>query len=140
MKSPVNNNNSKKEYRKDFRGSRKRGNFRRDREKKEPQKPLRIYTCELCSKDIQDINSAIALPENGSPVHFDCVISRLAERERLEEGERIIYLGGGSFGIVSGSAGSQKNSNFTIRKRIEFEDREKIAEWRKGLVRVKVQE
>ncbi|MDX9802370.1 MAG: hypothetical protein RBT69_13650 [Spirochaetia bacterium] len=126
-------NNNKKDFRKNFRGSRRKGNV--TREKIEVNKVT--YTCEICTQAIQDITAAIALPVSGNPAHFDCVIKKLAETEKLEEGQQIVYLGGGNFGIVKIDPKSSKN-DFKIIKKIEFEDREIIPGWRKELVKVVV--
>jgi hypothetical protein len=69
---------------------------------------------------------------SGEPIHFDCVIAELAEHETLEEGDRISYIGGGRFGIVHfANPDSRRDAgNFTIKKIIEWENKENRAEWR----------
>lgn len=126
-------NNNKKEFRKNFRGGRRKGNI--TREKTEVNKT--VYTCEICTQAIQDITTALAVPVSGNPAHFDCVVKKLAETEKPEEGQQIVYLGGGNFGIVKIDAKSPKN-DFKIIKKIEYEDRETIPGWRKELVKVVV--
>jgi hypothetical protein len=106
------------------------------------------------------MSTAIADKDTGVPVHFDCVTSRIAFGEKLDKGESVAYIGGGRFGIVSFSgsasiprsfpveshsrenaeAGEPKNRqdrsstsfshDFTIKKIIEWESKEKRAEWR----------
>jgi len=122
--------------------------------------PLPVSDCAWCGKPIKDISSAIADKDSGAPVHFDCVISRITFGERLEKGESVTYIGGGRFGIISfdnparhhkdaqakspgnfqntggqdpdrrSTASSSASSDFTIKKIIEWEDKDKRAEWR----------
>jgi len=84
---------------------------------------------------------AIADKDTGVPVHFDCVASRIARGENLENGDVITYIGGGRFGIVNfddrtsnrDSHEKALNSEFKIKKIIEWEDKEKRAEWRNSI-------
>ena len=119
--------------------------------------PLPISDCAWCGKPIRDISAAIADKDTGAPVHFDCVISRITFGERLEKGETVTYIGGGRFGIVcfdtpaaqnkdaqAKSPGSMQarqepdrkiaappaNRDFNIKKIIEWENKDKRAEWR----------
>jgi len=122
--------------------------------------PLPAADCPWCGKPIRDISSAISDKDTGSPVHFDCVVSRISFSEKLEKGESITYIGGGRFGILSFSNSAHHNKEpqakplenstlagrqdqerrtssplqsanaFTIRKVIEWEDKDKRAEWR----------
>ena len=121
--------------------------------------PLPVTDCPWCGKPIRDISSAIADKDTGAPVHFDCVISRITFGERLEKGETVTYIGGGRFGIIcfessahqhkyaqakspgntqaSGKqesdrklAASPANRDFIIKKIIEWENKDKRAEWR----------
>jgi len=75
---------------------------------------------------------ALASPENGEPIHFDCVISKIAETEVLGAREKICYLGQGSFGIIKFKSGST-NRAFIIKKRIPYESGDKPAQWRKKM-------
>jgi hypothetical protein len=118
--------------------------------------PLPVSECLWCGKPIRDISSAISDKDTGAPVHFDCVAARIAFGEKLEKGDSVAYIGAGRFGIVSfGSTGaplryspdvsqntgkSEKpsevkdyplsNRGFTIKKIIEWENKDKRAEWR----------
>ena len=107
--------------------------------------PLPVPDCPWCGKPIRDISSAIADKDTGVPVHFDCVAAKIAGGENLENGDMISYIGGGRFGIVcfgsstqasgtpAGAAGRGSPSefrDFKIKKIIEWENKEKRAEWR----------
>jgi hypothetical protein len=91
--------------------------------------PLPVPDCPWCGKPIKDITSAIADKDSGAPLHFDCVIARLSEQEHLEQGENIAYIGGGRFGIVY-YAYPQDTRSFTIKKILEWENKDSRAEWR----------
>ena len=82
--------------------------------------------CPYCGKPIRDISQAISDRDTGVPVHFDCVTSRIAGTETLEKDDSVTYIGGGRFGIVSFSG----RTEFRIKKIIEWENRDKRAEWR----------
>jgi hypothetical protein len=116
--------------------------------------PLPVPDCPWCGKPIRDISQAIADKDSGVPVHFDCVAARIAEGEILEKGDAVTYIGGGRFGIVSfGASGvpskdspagggnnraggqrfgqpPQTNRDFKIKKIIEWENKDRRAEWR----------
>ena len=97
--------------------------------------PLPVSICPWCGKPIRDMPSAIADKDTGVPVHFDCVTARITFGEKLEKGETVAYIGGGRFGIVSfGGSGFSQNrtehGDFTIKRIIEWESKEKRAEWR----------
>jgi hypothetical protein len=92
------------------------------------QKPLPKPMCPYCGKPIYDITSALSDKDSDSPVHFDCVIARIAEGEHLEKDEKIIYLGGGRFGIVQ-----IEITPIFVKKIVQWEDKEDRAPWRKAL-------
>ena len=104
-----------------------------DRPKWTPPKPpalsLPVVVCAWCDKPIKDISTAIAEPDTGKPVHFDCVMDRIIGRENLETGDTVSYIGGGRFGIIH-----YKNPadirDFKIKKIFEWENRENRSEWR----------
>jgi hypothetical protein len=94
--------------------------------------PLPSPNCIRCGQSITDLHAALTDGKTGEPVHFDCIISELAEHETLDEGDLISYIGGGRFGIVHFNKGEEKREtgNFTIKKIIEWENKENRAEWR----------
>ena len=91
--------------------------------------PLPTVSCAWCDKPIKDIATAISEPETNKPVHFDCVINRITEKEYLEKGDSIYYLGGGRFGIIHLN-NPQNTKNFSIKKVFEWEDKENRGGWR----------
>ena len=88
--------------------------------------PLPVPDCPFCGKPIRDISQAIADKDTGIPVHFDCVINRINVGEILEKDDSVTYIGGGRFGVVSFSA----RNEFKIKRIIEWENKDKRAEWR----------
>ncbi len=90
--------------------------------------------CPYCGQNVRDVLTAIETIEDESPVHFDCVLKRIADSEDLEAKEKVCYLGNGSFGIVQFPNPSDP-SQFVIRKRIQIEDDRKEIPWRKAIVR-----
>ena len=94
------------------------------------------FTCPLCAAPVRDLYTAIAYGERRAPTHFDCIVSLLGEREEVEEGARLCYLGGGSFGIVqmrSASRQGDRGGSLLIHKRIEVEEKDAAPEWRQRL-------
>ena len=91
-------------------------------------------TCPLCGKPVQDLYTAIAYGESRAPAHFDCIVSMLGEREEVEDGARLCYLGGGSFGIVQMRAAARPGDRaLLIHKRIEVEEKDAAPPWREEL-------
>ena len=88
--------------------------------------PLPVPDCPFCAKPIRDLSQAIADRDTGVPVHFDCVASRIAGGEKLEKDDTITYIGAGRFGIVCFT----NRTEFKIKKVIEWENKDKKAEWR----------
>ena len=94
-----------------------------------PTEPLPAATCVWCEKPIKDISTAISEPNSGNPVHFDCVINRIVEREHFESGDTVSYIGGGRFGIIHFN-NPPDTRDFKIKKILEWEDKENRSEWR----------
>jgi len=89
-------------------------------------------TCPLCGKPVYDLSTALSSgKEEGEPAHFDCVLDRVAAAEPLEPGEKVVYLGSGSFAVVVFKDRSE--SSFTVKRRIQWEKEGEKKEWRKGL-------
>jgi len=125
-------------------GSRSRRGRRRGKKQKQrvfdPQKhklpdpiPEREYEPDpLTGEPVEDIFSAIAEPHSGKPANFESVVKRLEEQEAPEEGERICYLGKGSFGLITEEKEKGKTT-LVVKKRIQYEDTHEDYQWRKEL-------
>ncbi|MCL2191208.1 MAG: hypothetical protein FWB79_04405 [Treponema sp.] len=100
-----------------------------------PQSPaldLAPALCILCDKPIREFSTALCDPDTGKPAHFDCTVNRIVERERLEKGDSVGYIGGGRFGIIH-FTNPQNPRKFTIKKIFEWEKNESRSEWRVAL-------
>jgi hypothetical protein len=84
--------------------------------------------CPYCNEPIKDLFSALT-DRNGEAVHFECAQKRVAAMERLESGDKVTYIGGGRFGIVAFENPSILKK-FKIKKIIEWEQKDKRADWR----------
>ena len=96
---------------------------------KAPALSLPAVSCAWCDKPIKDMVTAISEPDTGKAVHFDCVMNRLMEREALESGDTVSYIGGGRFGIIHYN-NPPDTRDFRIKKIFEWEKREDRSEWR----------
>ncbi|MCR4630048.1 MAG: hypothetical protein K5786_00275 [Treponema sp.] len=92
----------------------------------------REVRCAKCGEIITDIASSIADKTTGKPVHFDCVLNQIKETEPTGENEKIAYIGQGRFAVLF-YENMRDQRHFTIKKIIEWEDREQTSEWRDEL-------
>lgn len=96
--------------------------------------PLPVLDCSFCGQPIRDLSHAISDKANGSPVHFECIMAKIAGEEKLEQGDTVAYIGGGRFGVGNFSSRTSPQqpagNGFKIKKIIEWEDKEKKADWR----------
>lgn len=104
---------------------------------KERQKSIqeireRDVRCAKCGEIITDIASSIADKATGKPVHFECVIEQLRQSEPTGENEKIAYIGQGRFAVLH-YENMRDQRHFTIKKIIEWEDRDQKSEWRTEL-------
>ncbi|MDR0644967.1 MAG: hypothetical protein LBG05_08740 [Treponema sp.] len=84
-----------------------------------------LLNCPYCGKLIRDLASAVTDKMSEIPVHLECIISKIAEKEYLEKGDIIAYIGGGRFGIVHFNDRSYLRRDkplFTIKKVFEWEN------------------
>jgi hypothetical protein len=88
-------------------------------------------TCPRCSEPITDISSALVDSASGLPIHFDCVLEVLREREDCAPNETIAYIGNGKFAVVV--LGTEAGKKFGIRKTIDWEKSDGPPEWRETL-------
>lgn len=89
----------------------------------------RELVCPACGEPITDIASCLNDKKTGKPVHFDCAISEVSKAETLSENEKIAYIGQGRFGVLY-YENPRDQRHFTIKKIIEWEDRDSKPEWR----------
>ncbi|MCL2176048.1 MAG: hypothetical protein FWB73_08395 [Treponema sp.] len=97
-----------------------------------PANPITSPDCPWCGKPIKEIATAISDKESGLPVHFDCVLARLSQMEHLETNDSISYIGGGRFGVIHYNNPPDMR-DFTVKKIIEWEIKEKNYEWRRPI-------
>jgi len=97
-----------------------------------PSAPIPVHECPWCGKPITDISTALSDKNTGKPVHFDCVLSRITEMENLENHDSICYIGGGRFGVVHYS-NPPDTRNFSIKKILEWENKDNRLEWRQSI-------
>lgn len=124
-KQPQDNSENKDKKRYYRRGYRRGGGG--NRIEQTPQ-----YFCPFCGERIRALKTAVARKEDNAPSHFDCVLKNLSDQEELNPGEKMCYLGNGSFGIIKEKVGSMSN-RFFVRKRIQYENKETKIEWRRQL-------
>jgi hypothetical protein len=119
---------STKPKNRDRRGRRK-GSSRRSDSPRRPDRPSPL--CSICGDPIKDITSALARPNDGTPVHFDCALKIAGEELKPREDEKVIYLGKGSFAVVELQAYQQRSLKIT--RRTDWENLEEKFEWRQKL-------
>lgn len=88
--------------------------------------------CPRCGLPIADVGSALMSQEDGQPMHFDCALAALSEKERLSDNERLTYIGQGRFGVLE-FVNIHDLRHFTIKKIIEWEDKDSRPSWREEL-------
>ena len=91
----------------------------------------REKVCPICGQPIspEDFGSAMTDRKTGLPAHFDCVLKQVSESEKTEQNERISYIGQGRFAVIR-FENPHDLKHFTIRRTIEWEDRDNRSEWR----------
>lgn len=89
----------------------------------------RQVICPLCNQPITDLASAMTDKESGNPVHFECALEKVKSQEKTGENEKIAYIGQGRFAVIF-FENPRDQRHFTIKKIIEWEDREQKSAWR----------
>ena len=90
----------------------------------------KVLSCEICGEAINDVANAFPNKGSGNPVHFDCVLGKITESEKLSPSERIAYIGQGKFAVLY-FANPHDQKHFSIRRTIEWEERDsERGEWR----------
>ena len=108
----------------------RRRNFRR--RPRWHNRQIEYKTCPICGKSVKSMLTAIAVNEDMDPAHFDCVIKQISEQEKVGNGEKVTYIGNGTFAVVKMKPGS-RGSSFTVIKRIQYESKDTKADWRKKI-------
>jgi len=98
----------------------------------QPANPITSPDCPWCGEPIKDIATAICDKESGLPVHFDCVLARIANMEKLESNDSVCYIGGGRFGVIHYN-NPPDTRDFTIKKIYEWEVKDNVNEWRRPI-------
>ena len=102
---------------------------KRERQKAIQEMKAREVVCPVCGEIITEISSALTDKKTGKPIHFDCALHQVEAGEQLSEKEKVAYIGQGRFGVLY-FENPRDQRKFTIKKIIEWEDREKTNEWR----------
>lgn len=89
----------------------------------------REIICPKCGQPITDVASALSEKSSDKPVHFECALSEVEKKEKLEANERIAYIGKGRFGVLAYDNPNDQR-HFTIKRIIEWEDRDQKSQWR----------
>ena len=105
---------------------------KRERQKAIQEVKAREVICPKCGEPITDIASSLSDRKTGEPVHFDCALHEVEAGEQLGEKEKVAYIGQGRFGVLY-FENPRDQRKFTIKKIIEWEDREKTSQWRDEL-------
>ena len=103
-----------------------------ERQKAIQEIKTREIFCAKCGEPITELASSLCDRKSGDPIHFECALHEVESGESLNEKEKIAYIGQGRFGILY-YENPRDQRKFTIKKIIEWEDREKNSEWRDEL-------
>lgn len=105
---------------------------RREKQKAIQEIKARELVCPMCGQPLTDVASALSDKKTGTPVHFECALKEVETAETLGENEKVAYIGQGRFGVLY-FENPRDQRKFTIKKIIEWEDRENKSEWREEL-------
>ena len=80
--------------------------------------------CPVCNEPIYIIEEAIRHNATGELAHFECILNEIRDNNisEMEDEDKIVYLGSGTFGIIQ-ERQSGKNTRFFVRKRINYENK-----------------
>lgn len=107
-------------------------NLQREKEKAIAEIKSRQVLCSKCGQIINDIASCINDKDSNTPIHFECALKVVESQESLLPNEKIAYIGHGRFGILAYD-NIRDQRHFTIKKVIEWENKEIKSEWREEL-------
>ena len=83
----------------------------------------------MCNQPILDLPSSLADKASGKPVHFECALEKVKSAEPTAENEKVAYIGQGRFAVLQ-YENIRDQRHFTIKKVIEWEERDKKSDWR----------
>ena len=92
--------------------------------KKRMKEDVERPTCPICNEPIYIIEEAIRHNATGELAHFECILNEIRDNNisEMEEEDKIVYLGSGTFGIIQ-ERQNGKTSRFFVRKRINYENK-----------------
>ncbi|OQY40726.1 MAG: hypothetical protein B6229_00940 [Spirochaetaceae bacterium 4572_7] len=96
--------------------------------KKKKTTTVAKFTCPVCNEGVKELGNAIDFEGKG-PTHFDCVLRVLTQKEHLNPGEKIAYVGSGRFGVIINKK-NDAGGPFTLVREIDVEDPNKSLNWR----------
>ena len=116
--------------------NRKKNNHNQYRNKKTIEEYEKIYLsnkmkdkseksiCPICNEPIYIPEEAITHNATNKLAHFECILKEIKNNneEEMEENDKIVYLGSGTFGIIQERKNS-KGTKLFVRKRINYENR-----------------
>lgn len=116
--------------------NRKKNNHNQYRNKKTIEEYEKIYLsnkmkdkseksiCPICNEPIYIPEEAITHNTTNKLAHFECILKEIkkSNEEEMEENDKIVYLGSGTFGIIQ-ERKSSKGTKLFVRKRINYENR-----------------
>ncbi len=76
--------------------------------------------CCICGKPIDAISQSIGGPEQETFSHFDCVLRKIADDEKILPSQKVSYIGRGVFAVIE----MLEDGKFNIIKRIPYENPE----------------
>lgn len=84
------------------------------------EKPI----CPICNNPIYITEEGINHNETNKLAHFECILNEIRQKNinEIEENDKIVYLGSGTFGIIQERQNGKKSKLF-VRKRINYENR-----------------
>ena len=84
------------------------------------EKPI----CPICNNPIYITEEGINHNGTNKLAHFECILNEIRQNNinEIEENNKIVYLGSGTFGIIQERQNGKKSKLF-VRKRINYENR-----------------
>lgn len=104
-------------------GKKRRRRNNRKYKSRKPSKNFEPILCAVCGKPIDGISQAIGGPGEQDVSHFECILNSIAEEEQLQPGQKLSYIGNGTFAVLEYEK-KRTSGKFTIVKRIQIENKE----------------